>query len=345
MLHNKFNRKELLERLENEDFKRLTISFYRYIQINNPDEFRNQLYSEWFDLNCFGRVYIAAEGINAQMSIPEFNMDLFLETLKKINELNSVQIKYAIEDNGKSFYKLTIKVKQKVVADGLDDNSYDISKVGNHLSPIDFHNLIDDPECIVIDMRNRYESEVGRFSKAFVPEAATFKDAIKIVSETFGNEKNKTVLLYCTGGIRCEKASSFLIQQGFKNVNQLNGGIINYAHFIKSENIASKFIGKNFVFDERLGESIDGQIISNCHQCGKACDTHTNCANTDCHMLFIQCKECAEIYDGCCSVDCKNILPLPLEEKKKLRVANAVKYANSKIFNTIKKYSLYNTSL
>ncbi len=345
MLHNKFNRKELLEKLKNEDFNRLTISFYRYIQINNPEEFRNQLYSEWFDLNCFGRVYVAAEGINAQMSIPEFNMDLFLETLKKFNELNTAQIKYAVEDNGKSFYKLTIKVKQKIVADGLDDNSYDISRVGNHLSPIDFHNLIDDTESIVIDMRNRYESEVGRFSNAFVPEAATFKEAIQIVSEKFGNEKDKNVLLYCTGGIRCEKASSFLIQQGFKNVNQLNGGIINYAHFIKSGNIASKFIGKNFVFDERLGESIDGQIISSCHQCGKACDTHTNCANTDCHMLFIQCKECAEQFDGCCSVDCKNILPLPLEEKKMLRVANAQKYANSKIFNTIKKYSLYNTSL
>lgn len=341
MLHNTLSKEILKENLKKEGFKRHTLSFYRYVNISDPVAFRNELYSEWFTLNCFGRVYVAHEGINAQMSVPEHHINQFIFLLYEHSQLKNVPIKCAVEDTGKSFYKLIIKVKQRIVADGLDENSYNLSKVGHHLPPFDFHQALDNSESVVVDMRNRYESEIGKFRNAYIPEAATFKEAIQMVANTFKNEKHKKLLLYCTGGIRCEKASSYLIQNGFENVNQLDGGIINYAHYVKNENIASNFIGKNFVFDDRLGESVDNQIIATCHQCGQPCDTHTNCANTDCHMLFIQCNECAMKFECCCSFDCKNILSLPPEEKKKLRVANSVKYANSKIFNTIKKYSIY----
>lgn len=333
-LYNKKSRELLQKELTSEPFKRITFSFYRYVYLNDVLAFRNNLYQEWSVFNCFGRIYVAHEGINAQMSVPEKNLKAFLASLNSHDELKDMPIKYAVEDDGKSFYKLTIKVRPKIVADGLNDAVYDVSNVGTHLSPIDFHNLSKEPKTLVIDMRNHYESEVGHFKNAFCPDADTFRDAIEIVTEKFDNEKDRKILLYCTGGIRCEKASAYLKYKGFSDVNQLHGGIIAYAHDLKKQDIESNYIGKNFVFDERLGESINGEIISKCHQCGAVCDTHTNCANNDCHLLFIQCKACAEQYNACCSNDCKEILTLPEELQKQLRKVKHQKYAQSKIYKS-----------
>ncbi|HRZ97172.1 MAG TPA: rhodanese-related sulfurtransferase [Paludibacter sp.] len=334
MLENRIDRRILKEQLQQETFKRRTISFYKYFNIENPQEFRNDLYRNWSELGCFGRIYVAYEGINAQMSVPEHNFVGFMEFLYSIPELNKVPIKYAIVDDGKSFFKLTIKVRPKIVADGLKHGTYDLSKVGNHLTAMEFHEALDEPNAIVVDMRNHYESEIGRFKNAFCPDADTFREEIQLVIDKYKDDKDKPFLLYCTGGIRCEKASSFLIHNGFENVSQLYGGIIEYAQQIKQMGIESKFYGKNFVFDERLGESVDGQIISRCHQCGKPADSHTNCANNDCHLLFIQCAECAEKYEGCCGEECQTIFQLPVEERKKLRLQHADKYADSKIFKS-----------
>lgn len=308
LLENRINKQELKVRLMEETFKRRTLSFYRYCTIENPAEFRDMLYLNWSALNCFGRIYVAREGINAQMSVPEGKLEQFLKFNNTIPELIDVPVKYAIEDDGKSFYKLTIKVRPKIVADGLDDSRYNFSKVGKHLDAIEFHKMVDQPGTLVIDMRNSYESEVGRFKNAVCPQADTFRDAIQLVLQQHEHDKDKRILLYCTGGIRCEKASSVLMHHGFKDVSQLYGGIIEYAQQIKNEGLTSKFTGKNFVFDERLGESVDGNIISRCHQCGKPSDHHTNCAYAPCHMLFIQCNECSYKYKGCCSEECMHSL-------------------------------------
>lgn len=305
-LYNRINKEELKERLQNESFKRKTISFYKYHYLENLQEFRDELFRNWFPLDCFGRIYVASEGINAQMSVPEHYFDAFLETLKKYKILNGVPIKYAIEDDGKSFYKLTIKVRPKLVADGLDDGTYDITNVGKHLSGIEFHKQIGKKNTVVVDMRNYYESEIGHFENAICPEADTFREELEIVTDLLEHKKDKKVLLYCTGGIRCEKASAYLKDQGFEDVNQLHGGILEYTRQIKSANLESKFEGKNFVFDERLGESVNGEIISKCHQCGTSCDTHSNCENLSCHILFIQCPKCAEKHKGCCTPKCTN---------------------------------------
>jgi len=334
MLVNKVDRKVLKEQLQNETFKRRTISFYKYFEIENPQEFRDELFRKWTEFNCFGRIYVAREGINAQMSVPEHHLEAFLAYLYSIPALDQLPIKYAIEDDGKSFYKLTIKVRPKIVADGLEHGTYDLSRVGRHLTALEFHEALDEPGTIVIDMRNHYESEIGHFKNAICPDVDTFREEIQMVVDDFKNDKDKKFLLYCTGGIRCEKASAFLINEGFENVSQLYGGIIEYAQQIKKLGIESKFYGKNFVFDERLGESIDGQVISRCHQCGKPADTHTNCANNDCHLLFIQCAECAQKYDGCCGEECQTIFHLPDEERKKLRLQHVDKYADSKIFKS-----------
>jgi UPF0176 protein len=334
MLENRVNKEILKQRLVNETFNRKTLSFYRYLNIQNPSEFRDDLYSKWSELGCFGRIYVAREGINAQMSVPEHNLSAFLQQLDSLPGLGEMPLKYAIVDDGKSFYKLTIKVRPKIVADGLDHDTYDLSKVGKHLSALEFHEIAGQPETLVIDMRNHYESEIGRFENAVCPDADTFKDAIQMVIRDYENQKDKKILLYCTGGIRCEKASSFLLHNGFNDVSQLYGGIIEYAQQIKHLGLTSKFIGKNFVFDERLGETIDGQVISHCHQCGKLADTHINCANDDCHLLFIQCDECAEKFEKCCSDECHDIIHMPLEARRELRIANQGKYAGSKIYKS-----------
>ena len=344
MLENRVNKVILKQRLKNETFRRKTLSFYRYIPIENPVEFRNNLYQDWSELNCFGRIYIAREGINAQMSVPELHLEKFLQHLESTSVLSEMPVKYAIVDDGKSFYKLTIKVRPKIVADGLDHNTYDLSKVGKHLSALEFHELAGNPETLVIDMRNHYESEIGRFENAVCPDADTFKDAIRMVIRDFEQEKEKKILLYCTGGIRCEKASSFLLHNGFTDVSQLYGGIIEYAQQIKHLGLQSKFLGKNFVFDERLGETINGQVISHCHQCGKSADTHVNCANDDCHLLFIQCADCAEKYNKCCSEECAEINKLPLEARRELRVTKHRKYSGSKIYKSKLSPTLLNTN-
>jgi UPF0176 protein len=309
----------LKQQLMDEPFARTTISFYRYLHIADATAFRNDLFHQWSKLHCFGRIYVASEGINAQMSVPTDNLVSFLQQLNRVSGLEDMPIKYAVEDDGKSFYKLIIRVKDKIVADGLNDSTFDVTNVGNHLSPLEFHELVDQKDTVVIDMRNHYESEVGHFKGAHCPDVDTFREELDVVINDFADQKDKKVLLYCTGGIRCEKASAWMKHKGFEDVNQLHGGIIDYARQIKAAGIDSKFTGKNFVFDERLGESIDGEVISKCHQCGTSCDTHTNCKNDDCHLLFIQCPDCAEKHEGCCTAECQEIAALPLDIQKDRR--------------------------
>lgn len=331
-LYNIFDSKVLKDSLLSETFTRKTVSFYRYFILEKPQEFRDQLYLDWAQLNCFGRIYVAREGINAQMSIPGHHYDAFLKTLDKYPIFNQIPIKFAIEDNGKSFYKLTIKVRPKLVADGLDDNVFDVTNVGNHLNAKEFHELAGTGEHLVVDMRNHYESEIGHFRGAICPEADTFREEIAMVTEMLAGQKDRKILLYCTGGIRCEKASAYLKHHGFSDVNQLHGGILEYARQIKQMELESNFVGKNFVFDERLGESVNGEIISHCHQCGTPCDTHVNCANELCHVLFIQCPECTEKFEGCCSENCCSIKNAAGEERL-IRMKNQNrKFGNSHIY-------------
>jgi UPF0176 protein len=270
------------------------------------------------ELSCLGRIYVAHEGINAQLSVPEPNIMALISTLNATPGLESMPIKWAVEDDSKSFLKLVIKIRNKIVADGISDETYDVTNVGRHLSPEEFHRLSGSENTLVVDMRNDYEFEIGHFQGALNLKSDTFREAMQEAIVKLENVKDKKILLYCTGGIRCEKASSWLRHHGFEDVNQLHGGIIEYARYVSEKKVASNFTGKNFVFDNRLGESIDGNVISSCHQCGNASDTHTNCKNNHCHVLFIQCKECDEKYQGCCSDHCKSILHMSEEEKANL---------------------------
>lgn len=319
LLQNRVNKKELKKRIQEETIKRITVSFYRYVIIDQPQEYRDQLFIQWNNLKVLGRIYVAHEGINAQLSVPEENWDIFKYNLDRDPLLANMPLKIAVEDDGKSFYKLTIKVRPKIVADGLDEQSFDVTNVGKHLTAKEFNEAMESKDTIVVDMRNHYESEVGKFIGAFCPDADTFREELPMVINALKDKKDKKILMYCTGGVRCEKASAYLKHHGFTDVNQLHGGIIDYVRQIKAEGLASKFIGKNFVFDERVGERITDDVIAQCHQCGESCDTHVNCANDDCHLLFIQCAKCAEKMKGCCTPECMHIAALPVEEQRQLR--------------------------
>ncbi|MFW5706884.1 MAG: rhodanese-related sulfurtransferase [Bacteroidota bacterium] len=303
-LYNRLGKEQLLARLKAEPFHRKTVSFYRYVEIDQPYEFRDMLYFQLDRIGCLGRIYVAHEGINAQMNIPENRIDDFLSIMESLPQLQGMPLKWALEEQQISFLKLKIKVRKKIVADGLDEKVFDTTNVGRHLSPLEFHELSARDDVIVVDMRNNYESEVGHFQNAFCPDANTFREEVEIVVNQLANQKDKKILLYCTGGVRCEKASAWLRHHGFSDVNQLHGGIIAYASEIKNLGLPSRFIGKNFVFDERLGERVTPDIIAKCHTCGSPCDNHDNCRWDPCHKLFIQCDACREKYAGCCTELC-----------------------------------------
>lgn len=319
ILANRINKKELKKMLREEKVNRITLSFYKYVIIDQPEELRNEFYKEWKELNIYGRIYLAIEGINAQMSVPKENWDLFIAKLYTDARFKDVPFKIAVDDDGKSFYKLSVKVRKKIVADGLPDHTFDVTNVGKHLTAREFNEASDDPETVIVDMRNHYESEIGHFENAICPDVDTFREELPMVLDILKDKKDKKLLLYCTGGIRCEKASAYFKHHGFEDVNQLYGGIIEYAKQVKTEGLTSKFKGKNFVFDERLAEKISDEVISHCHQCGTSCDQHVNCANDDCHLLFIQCKSCAETMKGCCTPECIEIFNLPTEKQRILR--------------------------
>lgn len=318
-LFNKISKDELIKKMEADTTLRTTLSFYKYAHVENPQFFRNHLYLLLDEVGVLGRIYVSKEGVNGQISVPSHNMNSFKEALETIDFLKGIRLNIAIEDDGKSFIKLKIKVRDKIVADGLDDASFDVTNKGIHLSAEAFNKITENENTIVVDMRNHYESEVGKFKMAITPDVETFRESLPIVEEMLKEDKDKNLVMYCTGGIRCEKASAYYKHKGFRNVFQLEGGIIEYARQVKEQGLENKFIGKNFVFDERLGERISEDVISLCHQCGEPCDIHTNCANDACHILFIQCKKCAEKRSGTCSDKCKSFIELPKEEQDKLR--------------------------
>lgn len=334
VLHNQISNKILKAKMLAETTPRTTISFYKYFKLNDPQSFRDTLYEQFHQLNVFGRIYIANEGINAQISVPCDKFEAFKTTLYQSHpELAGIRLNIAVDDDGKSFWVLRMKVRERIVADGIDDPTFNPANTGDYLDAKAVNQMIDDPDVLFVDMRNHYEYEVGHFQGAIEVPSATFREQLPMAVEMLADKKDKKIVMYCTGGIRCEKASAYMKHHGFSQVYHVEGGIIEYARRIKEQSLTSKFLGKNFVFDDRMGERITDDVLSQCHQCGEPCDTHVNCHNEGCHLLFIQCKACAEKFDACCSTECIEESKLPLEEQ---RARRAGKNNGNKIFNKAK---------
>lgn len=329
-LYNKLSAKERAALIDAAGKDRITISFYQYHQIKNPQILRDKFFLEWNSLDVLGRIYVSYEGINAQLSVASENFYALKNQLDSIFFLKDIRLNVAIDQDNKSFLKLKVKVRNKIVADDLNDDTFDVTNKGVHLNAQEFNEMLANPDTICVDMRNHYESEIGHFEGAITPDVDTFRDSLDLIEADLKDHKeNKNLLMYCTGGIRCEKASAYYKHKGFKNVFQLEGGIIEYTRQVNTLGIENKFLGKNFVFDDRRAEKISEDVVAHCHQCGKTADTHTNCANEGCHLLFIQCDECAEKMENCCSTACQEIIHLSYETQKELRKG---KHASNKIF-------------
>lgn len=318
-LHNRVSRKELKLRASQDRIPRITLSFYAYFPIELPKNFRDQWYLQLNQWKVYGRIYVAEEGINAQISCPVDHFELLQSFIYSHPPMNGLRLNKAVEERENSFYVLDIKVRTKIVADGIEDPEFSMKRKGRYVNAREFNELVKDPTTMVIDMRNHYEYEVGRFKTAIEIPSDTFREQLPMAAEMFKDQKDRNIIMYCTGGIRCEKASAWMLHNGYKNVFHLEGGIINYVNQTREQSIENHFIGKNFVFDERLGERITDDIISQCHICGKSCDNHHNCANTSCHLLFIQCDDCREKLSECCSIACQDIINIDEEEQKALR--------------------------
>ena len=326
-LRNTTSQAELKKRLAAETEPRTTLSFYKYHPIDDPQKFRDELYENLERLGVFGRIYVAGEGVNAQMSVPSKDFEAFKNYLYSFDFLNGVRLNVAIDDDGKSFWVLHIKVREKIVADGIDDPTFSMENRGAYLDAEAFNRLTEIPETVVVDMRNYYEYEVGHFDGALEVPSDTFREQLPMAVEMLADKKDAPVIMYCTGGIRCEKASAYLLHNGFKNVFHLEGGIIEYAWQVEEKGLTNKFRGKNFVFDNRLGEQISADVVSRCHLCGELSDRHANCGNAACHLLFIQCDACREKFDGCCGESCRTVSRLPEDEQQLIRRAESTETA------------------
>lgn len=311
-LYNTISRKILKENNKNKKKKYMIISFYKYFSIVNTTKFRNFIYKFFNNLNILGRIYISSEGINAQISVPEKNykkMKYFL--IKFNNNFKDIHFNHCIENKDNAFWLLSVKVRKKIVADNLYIPNLDYKKKGIYIDPIHVNKIIHEKNVIFIDIRNRYEYEVGHFIRSINFSCNTFREQLQeLINYIQKLKKNKKIVMYCTGGIRCEKATSLLIHFGFKKIYQIQGGILNYVNKIRKKNLKSYFKGINFVFDARISEKITHDILGKCYNCGIAYNKYLNCKNSKCNLLFIQCISCNTNFNKYCSKKCmvENIL-------------------------------------
>lgn len=322
VLHNRVSRKELRTRASVDPTPRRTVSFYRYTPIQDPQHRRNHWYKALQALNVYGRIYMAHEGVNAQISVPEQEWEAFRQFLDQEPGFERLRLNLAVEEKVNSFFVLDIKVRDKIVADGITDPAFSMERLGKYVDAEGFNRLTEDPDTVVVDMRNYYEYEVGHFDHAIEVPSDTFREQLPMAADMLAGDKNRNIIMYCTGGIRCEKASAWMLHRGFKNVFHLEGGIINYVRQVREHGLENKFLGKNFVFDDRLSERVSDDVLAHCHQCGQPCDTHVNCASDGCHLLFIQCDSCRKTMEGCCSDACKDYMHMTDEAKAQWRQAH-----------------------
>ena len=278
--------------------------FYHYKKLNDVINIHEK-HKEFFDgLDVKGRIIIASEGINGTISGSDFDCDKYKQFLE--NSLGIYGLDYKDDECSEHLFpKLSIKIKNEIIRMGIECDTE--IKRGTHLKPKEWLKLMDDKDNIILDMRSDYEHKLGKFKNAITFDMKSMYEFPEIFEkhEIFKKEKikNKKILTYCTGGIKCEKASNFLLNKGFNNVYQLEGGIIKYSKEVGGEN----FDGKCYVFDERIGievNKVNPKVISKCYGCNTDCDVMVNCMNNLCNRHMSMCKDCYYNFDTCCSLKC-----------------------------------------
>ena len=277
------------------------ILYYNFTHVEDADRFCKAHKSFCKEIGLKGRIYISSEGINGTAAGTKKQIESYKEFLCAQPGFENTEFKQDQSDYI-PFAKLICKVREEIVA--LHKEDVDPKHGGNHLKPQEWRRVMESGEdYVMIDVRNNYESVIGHFEGALKPDLENFYDFPKWLEEA-NIPKEKKVLMYCTGGIRCEKFSVLMKEEGWEDVNQLHGGILNYA----KEEEGKHFKGKCFVFDDRLVVPVnpkDLAPIAHCEITGKPADTYVNCANMQCNKLFVCSEEGADIMDGCCCEECK----------------------------------------
>lgn len=280
------------------------IAYYIFTPISNPKEEVEEQRRFLENMGATGRIYISEEGINGQLSCTQETTATYIDWMHARPPFKGVEFKQQ-SWHEHAFPRLTVKYRKYLVG---RDREFDFSKTGKHLSPDEWKKMLEsEDKPLLLDIRNEYEWKVGRFEGAEAPPCETFRDFeayAEKLKETF-NPKEKQVMMYCTGGIRCEIYSSLLKELGFENVYQLQGGIIKYGQKMGTKH----WQGKLFVFDDRLTVSISDEpspVVGSCHHCKTPIESYYNCANMDCNALYLCCPVCLQEHIGCCQLSCKN---------------------------------------
>lgn len=282
--------------------------YYKYVKIDDYETYASRHLKFCKALGLKGRILIAPEGINGTVSGTIEQTDAYMHALHMDPRFEDMIFKIDEEDQH-TFKKIFVRTKDEIVTLGLKkEEDIDPNEIsGVHLKPKDFMKALEEDGTIIIDGRNDYEYDLGHFKGALRPPVKAFKEFPGWIRENLSDAKDKKVLAYCTGGIRCEKLTGFLIKEGFKNVFQLDGGIVSYA---KDPNTKGKYFnGKCYVFDERISVPVNTaeeyKPVSNCKHCGETCDRYINCGNMECNLQFFCCEECEEKHYSSCCDDCK----------------------------------------
>ena len=282
--------------------------YYKYVKIDNPEQFAKQHLDYCKSLGVKGRILIATEGINGTLSGTVEQANAYMEHLRLDERFADIIFKIDEVDKH-AFSKIFVRPKAELVTFRLDYELNPNEITGEYLEPIDFYKAMTEEDVVIVDARTDYEYDLGHFRNAIRPPLASFKEFPAWVKENLGEFKEKKVLTYCTGGIRCEKFTGLLLKEGFKDVYQLHGGIVSYG---KDEQVKGKlFDGKCYVFDERISVPInhteEDVIVSECLHCGTKSDRYINCANMMCNKQYFCCPVCEEVHIHSCSEECKGV--------------------------------------
>lgn len=298
-----YNKKYLATKIK--DYLRINISLYKYFFIKNPEIIKNKIKYFFCKLKIFGRIYISCEGINIQANILRKYLKIFKEKIFMIHkDLKNVHINIGIDNSRMSFNTLRIKIKKNILSDGLNFRIWNKNFNSIYLDSEKVNDFLLNQKAVFIDIRNNYEHRIGHFKNAILMNTTVFREQLKKIFYYIHEYKKKKIVLYCTGGIRCEKTALWINDHGYKNVYQIKGGIIGYINDCIKKNNSIYFLGKIFVFDLRLREFCIKNILSSCDQCNRKSDYYVNCLNNKCNLLFIQCLFCSKIYQSFCSKKC-----------------------------------------
>ena len=276
--------------------------YYCYTTIEDPYVFREQHHFDCLELNLRGRIIIAPEGINGTLSGLVADTEKYMLQLKSDPRFSSIDFKVETHHQH-AFQKLNVRVKPEIVHANLV-NINPQERTGEYIEPKDLKKELADPNVVLLDVRSNYEHDLGKFKDAHTLQMENFREFPEIVKE-ISHLKKKKIITYCTGGIKCEKASAYLLEQGFENVYQLHGGIIKYGIEAGGED----FEGKCYVFDNRIAvdvNHVNPVVVSKCYCCGEVCDRMVNCANPECNLHMPLCRDCGITMEGACSNECKD---------------------------------------